>query len=640
MDKLTVRTFNNNDKTYLFFVPPTIGERTSRNLTIVIDKSGSMKNEVTAGTERNGFTRMILVKHSVRTIINTLDEGDKLALITFDSHSTLVLPPSSMTEQNKAKAHAIVDNINAEGRTSLFPALQLAFQTGGEVLVLTDGATSKPQSSNSGFISALQSEFRRTPLKNSVHSFGFSNAVESDLLEDISRECFGSFSFIPSGDMVGTVFINALSDLLSTYATNVRVNVGGKTIRMGNIGFGQERCIILDQQPNHQQITVTYDSLRTKQTETVVATASHPNPKDIVNNNIRMQIPVVIQQAINDQVKGNRNACNRINAFIAEIKSAVEYLRENNSDTKFLEDIIRDFEGGEDNNGRAFEGQVSLAFSDKFYDDWGVHWLRSYMSAHINQRCNNFKDFGVQSYSGPLNTQLKAIIQDIFANIPAPEPDKDVVEEIYNSSRHGQGAGYTQVASMASYVNPNGGCFHGNCVVKMADGTNKLVREVKIGDRLSNGTIRFVTKFMTNGSILMVQLNNLLVTPFHPVKIDNRWSFPINHGQMIEVSTDAVYDFVLDPDSSSHTAEISDITCVTLGHNYNEPVVEHEYFGSQRVIDDIIQLGTTDEGYTIVHPHYLNRDPVTNRICSIRNPEFDIVTHNNISTNDRKPIAV
>jgi hypothetical protein len=37
----------------------------------------------------------------------------------------------------------------------------------------------------------------------------------------------GSYAFIPDGSFVGTIFVNAISNLLTTAATNLQLTVGG-----------------------------------------------------------------------------------------------------------------------------------------------------------------------------------------------------------------------------------------------------------------------------------------------------------------------------------------------------------------------------------------------------------------------------
>jgi hypothetical protein len=48
--------------------------------------------------------------------------------------------------------------------------------------------------------------------------------LDSKLLEDISiLGNSGTYAFIPDGSFVGTIFVNAISTLLTTAATNVQV---------------------------------------------------------------------------------------------------------------------------------------------------------------------------------------------------------------------------------------------------------------------------------------------------------------------------------------------------------------------------------------------------------------------------------
>jgi hypothetical protein len=57
-----------------------------------------------------------------------------------------------------------------------------------------------------------------------VNTFGFGYQLNSKLLEDISiLGNSGSYAFIPDGSFVGTIFVNAISTLLTTAATNVQV---------------------------------------------------------------------------------------------------------------------------------------------------------------------------------------------------------------------------------------------------------------------------------------------------------------------------------------------------------------------------------------------------------------------------------
>ena len=54
----------------------------------------------------------------------------------------------------------------------------------------------------------------------------------------------------------------------------------------------------------------------------------------------------------------------------------------------------------------------------------------------------------------------------------------------------------TTKIDMTVFHNASGGCFHGDCTVRLMDGTVKLIKNVKPGDRMapSGDTVTYVIK--------------------------------------------------------------------------------------------------------------------------------------------------
>ena len=79
----------------------------------------------------------------------------------------------------------------------------------------------------------------------------------------------------------------------------------------------------------------------------------------------------------------------------------------------------------------------------------------------------------------------------------------------------------------------------------------------------------------------MIELDGgLIVTPWHPVRINGKWIFPceVKDGILhMNKPCEAVYSFVL---NKHHTMSINGVECVSLGHDFKGDVVGHEYFGS------------------------------------------------------------
>ncbi len=86
-------SFNSNGyQTMITLKPFEIKKKLSSRISCVIDVSGSMGNEVTIKTDKGnkesvGFTTLDLVKHSLITTIESLEEEDELAIITFNSEA-------------------------------------------------------------------------------------------------------------------------------------------------------------------------------------------------------------------------------------------------------------------------------------------------------------------------------------------------------------------------------------------------------------------------------------------------------------------------------------------------------------------------------------------------------------------------
>jgi len=83
----------------------------------------------------------------------------------------------------------------------------------------------------------------------------------------------------------------------------------------------------------------------------------------------------------------------------------------------------------------------------------------------------------------------------------------------------------------------------------------------------------------------MLSLNGMKVTPWHPVRINNKWDFPANIGTLIPVNCDYVYNFVL---NEHHVMHIGRTDIITLGHGIsNDPILKHPFFGTNKVIDHL-----------------------------------------------------
>ena len=61
-----------------------------------------------------------------------------------------------------------------------------------------------------------------------ISTFAFGYKVNSKLMEEISKIGNGIYGYCPDCTMVGTIFINFISNILSTIESNIKIDVNNK----------------------------------------------------------------------------------------------------------------------------------------------------------------------------------------------------------------------------------------------------------------------------------------------------------------------------------------------------------------------------------------------------------------------------
>ena len=612
----------------LVSVKPPIGEApTPCDICCVVDVSGSMSTEATmknasGGTEAHGLSLLDIVKHAVKTIANILQPKDRLSLVTYSSNAKTIFELIPMDQKGKQRVQKELDGFQPDGQTNLWDGLHSGLevlrkaQTSGRlgaVLLLTDGQPNViPPRGHIPMLQKYKDEHKQ--LSCSINTFGFGYNLESELLKDLATEGNGMYAFIPDSGFVGTAFVNATSNLLATMAKNTQLPLEpmngativsggvlgghpceyaswGALVNFGSIQYEQVKDVVLRiQLPKDAPLdkpylcaTLKYDT-SDKSFETKAEGHSWEFPLEVEAQRHRLASIDAIHQAM-ALVKSNNKAGAKklINDLISEIKGSASAKSD-----KRVQELLKDLEG---------EVKEAFAATDS-YSKWGMHYLPSLCNAHRLQMCNNFKDPGVQIYGGKLFRKLRDQADEIFIKLPPPKPS------------HTPSA--APVRSMGTYHSSGNPCFHGKCLVQMFDGTHKQVSLISKGDQVitlsgKSAQVKCVVKTnIPQGKTDLVELEGgLLVTPYHPVKINDTWQFPCSIAQPSATLCSAVYSFVL---SEGHLMNINEVTCVTLGHNFQGDVVGHTYFGSQKVIEDLKSMEGWDMGLVQLQPGCLVRD--------------------------------
>ena len=173
---------------------------------------------------------------------------------------------------------------------------------------------------------------------------------------------------------------------------------------------------------------------------------------------------------------------------------------------------------------------------------------------------------------------------------------------------------------MARFHNAGGGCFAGHCTVAMADGSTKPVAEVTRGDAVALpqgavGTVSAVLRTHSNdGSMPLCTLpGGLVATPYHPVRVNGAWVFPLDVVPAKELPCELVYTFALDvPAGGQHVLTINGVEAVGLAHGIKgDAVASHAFWGTSAVLDAMAALPGWHQGAVDIRAGSVVRDADT-----------------------------
>ena len=83
-----------------------------------------MGSEATAvGVEASGLTLLDIVKHAAKTIINTLNENDRLSIVSYSNNAETLFDLIPMNNVGKENAIALLCTLEPDGMTNLWDGL-------------------------------------------------------------------------------------------------------------------------------------------------------------------------------------------------------------------------------------------------------------------------------------------------------------------------------------------------------------------------------------------------------------------------------------------------------------------------------------------------------------------------------------
>jgi Ca-activated chloride channel family protein len=195
-------------------------ERKAAHLVFLVDVSGSMGSP----------DKLPLAQRSLRILVDNLNEGDTVAMVTYAGATRVVLAPTRMDK--KAEIYAAIDDLTSGGSTAMASGMELAYQLAlkqvapnaeTRVIVLSDGDANVGNSTHEAILKTI-SGYVKEGVTLSTIGFGMGNYKDT-MMEQLANKGNGNNYYIDSLSQAKRVFQQQLGGTLEVIAQDVKVQV-------------------------------------------------------------------------------------------------------------------------------------------------------------------------------------------------------------------------------------------------------------------------------------------------------------------------------------------------------------------------------------------------------------------------------
>lgn len=222
---LNNKYFYDNNQLYLYVdlkadkIESTHG-RTPLNVSIVIDKSGSMSEK----------KKLEYVKKSVEYIIDQLESDDYVSVVTYDDNVNVIQRSAVVTDKYELKNK--IRDLTPGGYTNLsggmFKGYDLANSTYtkgyvNRVLLLSDGLANVGITDRHELAGKVRDKNRRDGI--TISTFGVGNDFNENLMADIADYGKGNYYYIKDSEQIPDIFASEMNGIKNMVGQGAKIKI-------------------------------------------------------------------------------------------------------------------------------------------------------------------------------------------------------------------------------------------------------------------------------------------------------------------------------------------------------------------------------------------------------------------------------
>ena len=197
------------------------GQRKPANLVFVIDTSGSMGRE----------NRLGAVKHALRVLVDELDEGDRVGIVTYGSQASVRLPLVDASRRDEILE--VIGGLHTDGATNAAAGLRLGYELArrgyaagcvNRLVLCSDGVANAGPATDAEGILDLARRGADEGIELSTIGFGMGN-YNDVLMEGLADKGDGNYFYVDGPREAERVFRGNLTGMLETVARQAKVQV-------------------------------------------------------------------------------------------------------------------------------------------------------------------------------------------------------------------------------------------------------------------------------------------------------------------------------------------------------------------------------------------------------------------------------